>query len=102
VLLTRTGHIGLSLFRDTILSPLTSDFVNSFFSINVAEVTKLTERLNYGLHDRSVGVRFRSGEDVSLGSEIYPDPYVIGTVVLYARLETPEREADHSPPSTTD
>jgi hypothetical protein len=65
--------------------------------------------LGYGLDDRVSRVRFPAGaENFSLhqrvqnGSGAHPASYPMGTRGSFPGVKWPEREADHSPPSTAE
>jgi hypothetical protein len=63
--------------------------------------------LGYGLDDRGSRVRFPAG-NFSLhhrlhnGSGAHPASYPRGTGALFLGVKQPEREADHSPPSSAE
>jgi hypothetical protein len=65
--------------------------------------------LGYGLDDRGSRVRFpaRAGNfslhhRVQNGSEAHPASYPVGTGSSFPGVKRPGREADHSPPSSTE
>jgi hypothetical protein len=63
----------------------------------------------YSLADRGSGVRFPAGavnfsllHRVQTGSGAYPSSYPMGTRVSFSGVKRPEREIDHSPPSSAE
>jgi hypothetical protein len=65
--------------------------------------------LGYGLDDRGSKVRFPAGagnfslhHHVQNGSGTHPASYPVGTRGSLPRVKRPEREADHSPPSSAE
>jgi hypothetical protein len=63
--------------------------------------------LGYGLDDRGSRVRFPAGAGnfslhhrVQNGSGAHPASYTMGTAALSPEVKRPEREVDHSPPSS--
>jgi hypothetical protein len=64
----------------------------------------------YGLDDRAIEVRsptgvedFSSSPCVQIGSEAHPASYLMGTGSSFpGGKERPGRDADHSPPSSTE
>jgi hypothetical protein len=74
-----------------------------------AVIAHSVQRLSYGLDDRGSRVRFSAGAGkfslhhrVRNSSGAHPATYPIGTRFFFPGGKRPERETDHSPPSSAE
>jgi hypothetical protein len=86
---------------------------NSWETVNTEALSMLRSRgrtvsivSDYGLDDWAIGIRSPAGKKVfcvQTGSEAHPASCTIGTAGLFSRSKVrPGRDADHSPPSSTE